>query len=35
MDDLFIKLSILFDQGPKENRIYRREVMDKKLKSIN
>jgi hypothetical protein len=33
MNDLFIKLSILFDEGPKKNRINRREVMDKKMKS--
>ena len=35
MIETFIKLSILFDEGPKKNRIHRREVMDKKMKVIN
>ena len=30
MIETFIKLSILFDEGPKKNRVHRREIMDKK-----
>lgn len=28
----YLKLSVLFDKGPKENRKHRREVMDEKQK---
>lgn len=31
----FMKLSILFDKGPKENRKHRRAVMDEKQKKIS
>ena len=31
----FIKLSVLFDKGPKENRKHRREVMDDKSLDFN
>ena len=30
-----MKLSILFDKGPNENRKHRREVMDEKQKKIS
>ena len=31
----FVKLSVLFDKGPKENRKHRREVMDDKSLDFN